>query len=301
MAGNPVFENFNKDLRSGRYASFGLQPRAAQQNVGGQPGYGGYPQQGFGGQGEYGGRDARSGFDALVPGAPGGTSRPMTMDDVVMKSISLFGLLLVVAGGAWFVAQRAIDGQQSSTVLGMWAAGGVIAFVLSLVIGFRKSVSVPLIVLFTIAEGVFLGAISAFFNSAYPGVVFQAILATLCVFGGVLMGYKSGLIKVTARSRRIFVYMLIGYTLFAIVNLVLVLTGLQGGFGIGGSGPLGIAISIFAVALASYSLAIDFDSIVDGVRAGVPEKTSWLMAYGLMSSVVWLYVEMLRLLARLRD
>ena len=74
-----------------------------------------------------------------------------------------------------------------------------------------------------------------------------------------------------------------------------------GGFGIGGSGPLGIAISIFAVALASYSLAIDFDSISDGVRAGVPEKTSWLLAYGLLVSVVWLYIEMLRLLARLRD
>lgn len=301
MAGNPVFENFNKGLRSGRYASFGSRPGHTQQNVGGQPGYGGYPQQGVGGQTQFDSQYAQPGLGAPQAAAPGGTSRPMTMDDVIMKSIALFGLLLVVAGGAWVVAQRSIDTEQSSTVLGMWAAGGIVAFVLSLVIAFRKSISVPLIVLYTLAEGVFLGAVSAFFNSAYPGVVFQAILATLCVFGGVLLGYKSGLIKVTARSRRIFMYMLIGYALFALVNFVLVLTGLQGGFGIGGSGPLGIAISLFAVALASYSLAVDFDSIADGVRAGVPEKTSWLLAYGLMVSVVWLYVEMLRMLARLRD
>ena len=132
-------------------------------------------------------------------------------------------------------------------------------------------------------------------------MVGQAILATLCVFGGMLLGYKTGVIRVTARSRRIFAGMLIGYLLFALVNFVLVLTGLQSGFGIGGSGALGIGISLFAVALASYSLAIDFDSIQQGVNAGVPRQTSWLMAYGLMLSVVWLYVEMLRLIARLRD
>ena len=306
MAGNPVFSNFDKNLRSGQYAGFGSQQQGAQpgygqQQFGQQPGYGqpGFQQQPYGQQ-PFG----QQGFDQqYAPQAPMQQSRgrSMTMDDVVMKSIALFGLLIVVAGGSWVFAQRAIDSQQNSTVLGLWAGGAIVSLVLSLIIAFRKTISVPLIIAFTLAEGVFVGAVSAFFNTAYPGVVVQAVLATLCVFAGVLLGYKTGLIRVTARSRRIFMYMLIGYMLFALVNFVLVLTGLQEGFGIGGSGPLGIAISIFAVALASYSLAIDFDSISDGVHAGVPEKTSWLLAYGLLVSVVWLYIEMLRLLARLRD
>lgn len=279
MASNPVFRNFDNNLRSGQYAGFGAQQQAPAQQPYGQQPYG----QGY-----------------APAGAPG-PARRMTLDDVVMKSLMLFGLLLVVAAASFFVADRAIDENQSRTALGLWAGGGIIAFVLSLVIGFKKTISVPLILLFTVAEGAFLGAISSFFDTGYPGVVGQAVLATLCVFGGVLLGYKTGIMRVTARSRRIFTYMLIGYALFALVNFVLVLTGLQSGFGVGGSGALGIGISIFAVALASYSLAIDFDSIQGGVNAGVSEKTSWLLAYGLMTSVVWLYVEMLRLLSRLRD
>lgn len=299
MAGNPVFKNFDRNLRSGQYAGFGGQQSYGQQPYG-QPGLG--AQQGYGQQPGYQQPYGQPGFDAPQAPVQAGTSRSMTMDDVIMKSLALFGIILVVAGGAFAVARNEIAAQgPSTTTLGMWAGGGIVGFVLAMVISFRKTVSVPLIVLYAVAEGLFLGAISAYFNAAFPGVVFQAILATLCVFGGVLLGYKSGIIKVTARSRRIFMYMLIGYLLFALVNFVLVMTGVLDGFGVGGSGPLGIGISIFAVALASYSLAVDFDSIVDGVRAGVPEKTSWLMAFGLMTSLVWLYVEILRLLARLRD
>ena len=282
MAGNPVFTNFEKNLRRGQYAGFDTgQGRTAT------PYQTSYPGPGSAGQ-------------AYVPQQPPAT-RSMTLEDVVRKALVLFGLLLVVAAAAWVVAQRAIDGGQGSVALGLWAGGGVVAFVLALVIGFKKTISVPLIVLYTVAEGAFLGAVSVFFNSAYSGVVGQAILATLCVFGGVLLGYRSGLIRVTSRSRRIFSYLVAGYLLFALVNLGLLLSGSQSGWGIGGSGPLGIAISLFAVVLASYSLATAFDSIEHGVRAGVPEKTSWLLAYGLMVSVAWLYVEMLRLLGRARD
>lgn len=283
MSNNPVFTKFERDLRGGQYAGFDA---GRQQGGGSWPGAQGMPQY----QGQI-----QPGFGARAQ------SDRMTMDDVVTKSLNLFGLLIVVAGVSFVVANRAIDTQASSTALGLWAGGGIVAFVLSLVIAFRKGISVPLILAYTLFEGVFLGAISAFFNEAYPGVVAQAVLATMCVFGGVLLGYKTGVIKVTQRSRRIFAGMLVGYLLFALVNFVLVLTGLQSGFGIGGSGALGIGISLFAVALASYSLAVDFDDIANGVQAGVPSKTSWLMAYGLMVSVVWLYVEMLRLISRLRD
>lgn len=288
MASNPVLNTFDREVRSGQYAGF---------DAGRQ---GGYPSSQGGYQGPFNGQQGQMGAPYGAP-APQVASERMTLDDVVSRSLNLFGLLIVVAGASFFIANRAIDTQADSTALGLWAGGGIIAFVLSLVIAFRKKVSVPLILAYTLFEGVFLGAISAFFNNAYPGIVAQAVLATMCVFGGMLVGYKTGLIKVTERSRRIFMGMLIGYSLFALINFVLVLTHVSSGYGIGGSGPLGIAISLFAVALASYSLAIDFDTIQRGVEAGVPRPMAWTLAYGLMVSVVWLYVEMLRLFGRMRD
>lgn len=302
MAGNPVFSNFDKNLRSGQYAGFGGGQQQSYQQP--YPQSGGMPQQGFPGQPTQGyGYPPQPGYGQQAPGygAPGAPAqRRMTLDDVVMKSLALFGIVLVVAAGSWVVTSHSMD-QGTGAGAFLWLGGMIVTLVLGFVIAMKKTISVPLIILYALAEGAFLGAVSAFFNARYPGVVGEAVLATLCVFGGVLVGYRSGLIKVTSRSRRIFMYMLIGYTLFALVNFVLVMTGMLSGFGVGGSGALGIAISLFAVALASYSLAVDFDSIENGVAAGVPEKTSWLLAYGLMVSVVWLYVEMLRLLSRLRD
>lgn len=301
MAGNPVFRKFDKDVRSGGYAGFGTsQPTAAPGWApGAQRGYGHYGAQGYNAAGQqgyqqYGGYQPAGGY-----GVPATQAR-MTLDDVASKSLILFGIVIVMAVGSWVVTARSMDAG-TSTGGALWLGGMIVTLVLGFVIAMKRTISVPLILLYAVAEGAFLGAVSAFFNSMYPGIVGEAILATLCVFGGVLLGYKTGVVRVTARSRRIFMYMLLGYALFAIINVVLVLTGVLSGFGVGGSGPLGIAISVFAVALASYSLAVDFDSIENGIAAGAPQKTSWLMAYGLMVSVVWLYVEMLRLFARLRD
>jgi uncharacterized YccA/Bax inhibitor family protein len=123
----------------------------------------------------------------------------------------------------------------------------------------------------------------------------------MCVFVGMFAGWKFGIIRVTEKSRRIFGLALMGYLLFAIVNVVASFMGVGDGWGFGGSGLLGIGISIFAVGLASYSLAIDFDTIQRAVNADVPEKYSWLLAHGLIVSLVWLYLEILRLLARMRD
>jgi uncharacterized YccA/Bax inhibitor family protein len=123
----------------------------------------------------------------------------------------------------------------------------------------------------------------------------------MCVFVGMFAGWKFGIIRVTEKSRRIFGLALMGYLLFAIVNVIASFMGVGDGWGFGGSGLLGIGISIFAVGLASYSLAIDFDTIQRAVNAEVPEKYSWLLAHGLIVSLVWLYLEILRLLARMRD
>ena len=126
------------------------------------------------------------------------------------------------------------------------------------------------------------------------------MIATVCTFAGMLLGYKSGLIKVTDKSRRIFGMAIMGYLLFGLVNVVAAFMGVGSGFGIGGKGPMGIAVSVLGVGLASYSLAIDFDSVDRAVKAQLPEKYSWLLAHGFIVTLVWLYLEFLRLLARLR-
>lgn len=304
MAGNPVFGRIEKQMQQGQYAGFGNQPQQGQA----QPGFGqqGYPQQGFPQQG-YGQMATPPGMGQQTPtpqqleqmygagtAGPAQTGR-MTVDDVMMKSLSLFGLLLVFAAGGWFAAA-----QSQAVGMALWGIGMIGTLGLGLVIAFKKTISVPLIVGYAALEGLFVGAISQFFNTEWPGIVAQAVLATLCVFAGMFIGWKAGFIKVTSKSRRIFGMMLMGYFLFSIANLLFAVIG-NNQFGFGGSGPLGIGISVFAVGLASYSLAIDFDSIDRGVQASLPEKYSWLMAHGLLVTVVWLYLEILRLLARLQS
>jgi uncharacterized YccA/Bax inhibitor family protein len=169
-----------------------------------------------------------------------------------------------------------------------------------LLIAFKKTISVPLIVLYAGLEGVLVGSISQVFEQRWPGVVGTAVLATLCTFAAMLLGYKSGLIKVTDRSRRIFGMAILGYVLFGLVNFVWAFTGHGSGFGFGGTGLMGIGISVLGVGLASYSLAIDFDSVDRAIKAQLPEKYSWLLAHGFIVTLVWLSLEFLRLLARMR-
>ena len=115
-----------------------------------------------------------------------------------------------------------------------------------------------------------------------------------------LLAYKTGLIKVTAKFRRIVTMAIFGYMIFALVNLGYALVT-HSAFGIGGTSPLGIGISIFAVGLASFSLALDFDAIERAIAAGAPQRYSWLLAHGLIVTLVWLYLEILRLLGRARS
>ncbi len=128
----------------------------------------------------------------------------------------------------------------------------------------------------------------------------QAVLATLATFAGMFIAYKTGLIKVNDKMRRIVTMMLFGYAIFAVVNFIFAMVT-NTAFGFGGSGWLGILISLFAVGLASVTLALDFDSIERAIRLGAPQKYSWLLAHGLIVTLVWLYIEMLRLIARLRQ
>ena len=282
MASNPAFNRLEKDAQAG-YAGFGGQPQQQAMSA------------------SYATQDAMTAeqlqemYNRQAAG-PADTRR-VTMDDVIMKTLALFAIVLVTGTIGWVVSAN-----NEAAGFALWMGGMIGTLVLGLVIAFKKTLSVPLILGYAVVEGFFVGAVSEFFNTVpgWEGIVPQAVLATLSTFVGMFLAYKFGLIKVTAKFRRIMTMAIIGYAIFAVVNFVFALvTNTQ--FGIGGSGGLGIAISVFAVGLASFSLALDFDSIEYAIRNGAPQKYSWLLAHGLIVTLVWLYIEFLRLFARLRE
>ncbi len=217
-----------------------------------------------------------------------GSARPMTYENTISKTVLLFVILL--AGGAvgWFFPLLMIP-------------AAIIGLVLGLVNAFKKQPSVPLIVLYAAFQGVFLGGISMFFESQWSGIVMQAIIGTLCVFGVTLLLFRSGKVRTSPRMNKIFMIAIFGYLAFSVVNLVLMLTGLNTNPWGMRSGWIGIAIGVLAVLLAAYSLVMDFEAIQNGVKNRVPEKWAWSAAFGLMVTLIWLYIEILRILAIFRN
>ncbi|XVX19491.1 Bax inhibitor-1/YccA family protein [Actinomycetota bacterium] len=275
---NPIFNRVERESRSG-YAGFDQRP------VGGMTA--GYPM-----QDQLSTEQLQHMYDQ-----PSALRRPsgVTLDDVIMKTGLLFALVLGFGAVGWVTS----DVSPATGQL-LWMGGMVGTLVLGLVIAFKKTVSVPLIVLYAAIEGLFIGAVSGFFADYYEGVVTQAVLATAATFAGMLLAYKTGLIKVTAKFRRIVTMMVFGYILFALANLAYAMIA-NVPFGFGGTSALGIGISLFAVGLAAVTLALDFDSIEGAIASGAPKKYSWLLAHGLIVSLVWLYLEFLRLFARLQS
>jgi len=283
MASNPVFDRIDKESSRG-YAGFTRAPQA--------------PSAGMAATDSMSAQQLQDLYSQ--PSATPVQMRRLTIDDVVMKTAGLFAIVLVLAGVGWALTPQ----------LGPVLLLGGIAFtlVLGLVIAFKKTISVPLILVYAVAEGLFVGAVSRIYSVAFDepgtpvfqGIVAQAVLGTLAVFAAMLIAYKTGIIKVTEKFRRIVTMAVMGYAIFALVNFLYAWIGGHP-FGLGGTGALGFGISIFAIVLASAMLAVDFDSIDRAIAAGAPEKYSWLLAHGLIVTLVWLYLEILRLLGRMRS
>ena len=198
-------------------------------------------------------------------------------------------LILVIVGAAVGWALPAL-----------MAIGAIVGLVLGLVNSFKKNPSPALIMLYALAEGLFIGGISRVFESSYPGIVVQAVLGTFSVFAVMLALYTSGKFRPTPKMTKIVMAAMLGYLLFSLINMVLTWTGVLEGFGMR-EGPLGLLIGAVAVLLAAYSLTMDFEMGAEGVKAGAPQKYSWTVAFGLTVTLVWLYVEILRLLAIFRN
>ncbi len=285
MASNPVFTRIDKQIKAGGYAGFDRQSAAPR--MGRRRGV----------QDTLNAEQLADLYNQPAAG-PVQTGR-LTLDDVVMKTLGLFAVVVVVGAASWFVVA---DPERAGLSLPLMLGGMLGSLAIGLVIAFKKTISVPLIVLYAVLEGVFVGAISSVFERMFPGVVTTAVIATVSTFAGMFLAWKFGIIKVTDKSRRIFGMAIMGYLLFSLANVVASFMGVGGTWGFGGKNSLlGIGISVLGVGLASYSLAIDFDSVDRAVAARLPEKYSWLLAHGLIVSLVWLYLEILRLLARLRE
>ncbi|NDA79812.1 MAG: Bax inhibitor-1/YccA family protein [Actinobacteria bacterium] len=214
----------------------------------------------------------------------------MTMDDVVARTGFLFAILVAVGAAAWFF----------NVGFGIALIGLLGAFGLSLVISFSKSVRPALVVTYAGLQGLAIGAISRVFNEAYPGIVSQAVIGTLAAFAGVLMLYRSGRLRATPQFTRILMGALIGYLVLGVASFIAALMGVGGGFGFYGVSGFGLLLAAGGVVLASLFLVLDFNQIEEGIRQGAGEQESWRAAFGLMVTIVWLYLEILRLLAILR-
>jgi uncharacterized YccA/Bax inhibitor family protein len=210
----------------------------------------------------------------------------MTIDDVVTRTGILFAVLVTVGAAAW-----TLNLGGGAMMLGVF--GG---FALAMVNSFSKTVKPALAIAYAAFQGLALGTISHMYNTAYQGIVSQAVIVTICAFAGMLFAYKSGRIRVTPKFTKVLMTAMIGYLVLAVVGLISSMFG-SSIYSIGG---FGLLIAAGGMVLASFFLILDFDQIQKGVAAGMPEAESWRAAFGLMVTIVWLYMEVLRLLSILR-
>ena len=224
-----------------------------------------------------------------APSAPPRTARPMTIDDVVTKTAITLAIAVGTAA-ATFIA--------GPPIVGLALPAALIGLVISLVIIFKKKVSPGLVIAYSAVEGVFLGGIS-FEVSRYvgsPGIVMQAVVGTMGVFAAMLVVYKTGAIRVTPKLTKWIIGAVAGAAVMMLVDLIAgVFIG--GGLGVRDGSPLAIGFSLLCIGIAAFSFLLDFDAADRCIKGGVDAKFAWYIAFGLMTTLVWLYLEILRLLS----
>ncbi|MFC0028879.1 Bax inhibitor-1/YccA family protein [Micromonospora chaiyaphumensis] len=221
------------------------------------------------------------------PAAPPAVT-PMTLDDVVVKTVLMLGILGASAAAAWVLVPDALTGVA-------WIGAAVVGLVLGLVISFSRMANPALVVAYSIVEGVFVGMVSKTFDTFYDGIVLQAVVATFGVFFLMAMIYKARIIRATPKFARIMVAIIAGLFGVMLINLVLALFGVNTHLRDGS--PLAIGFSLVCIVVASLSFVLNFAEIEDGVRMGLPQRYSWTAAFGIVVGLVWLYLEILRLLS----
>lgn len=235
----------------------------------------------------------------------------MTYEDTIVKTVILFAVMLAVGAISWVIT---LGGSLSTSNVTSYnlipmIVGAIGTLVVSLTFAFRRKTmpGAGLAVAYAVFEGLFVGGISAFFELLYPGIVIQAALASIAVIGTTLALFASGKIRASAKMTKIVMIAMIGYAVFSLLNVGLMAFGvLPAGMAFGlrsmtiAGIPLGLIIGIAVVLMGAYMLVMDFDAVQRGVRNGAPAKLAWTAAYGILATVVFIYIEILRLLAILR-
>ncbi len=277
---NPVFRSLPK--QQGGYAQFGT---------------GAAPMQG------YGADPYAAPYQA--PYQEARASRPLTIDDVVTKTGITLAVLAVSAVVSYFLVESNLALAMPLTLIGAFGGLGLV-----LIATFGRKQDSPAIVLsYAVLEGLFLGALSFIFanfqvSHANAGALIgEAVLGTFGVFFGMLVVYKTGAIRVTPKFTRMLVAAMFGVLALMLGNFVLAMFHVGGGTGLGlrSGGPIAIIFSLVCIGIAAFSFLIDFDAADQMVRAGAPDKAAWGIALGLTVTLVWLYIEILRLLSYLQN
>lgn len=227
-------------------------------------------------------------------------SQTMTVQGTATATGVLFILLLASAVFGWSLVKTSLNGEITFPT---WSLLGVlVGFGCVLAMHFKPQWAKVLGPVYALAEGVFIGAISHVYNEYKDGIVLQAVGATLAVFAVMLFLYRTQIIKVTERFKRIVIGATLGVMIFyGVALLIRVFGGSVSFLQANNGGLLGIGISLLVAALAAFNLALDFDFIERGSKSGLPKQMEWVAAVGLMVTIVWLYLEILRLLAKLNS
>ena len=233
-----------------------------------------------------------------------GTERRMTIDSVVEKTAITLGLVIVAAGVAWVLignimgAGSLVNESAVSKAYTLTLVGGLGGFALVMVNAFKKVTSPALVIGYAILEGLFVGAFSKLvttFVSANPSIIFGAVLGTFAAVGGTLAAYKFFDIQVGAKFRKIVIASMLGFVAVSLLSLVMSFFG--SGLGVNGFGPVGFVFACLGLVLGVFMLILDFDFVEKGIAAGLPERESWQAALGLTVTIVWIYTNILRILA----
>jgi len=267
---NPVLSRLGQAAERERTAGYNPAGPAA-----GQPGYGQpYP--------------SAPGYPASPPAV-----QPMTIDDVVVKTVTLLGITGVSAVAAWTLIPDSLLGPA-------WIGAAMVGLVLGLIISFSRMANPVLVVAYAVIEGAFVGLISKYYQviAGFEGIVLQAVIATFGVFFMMALLYRAKVIRATPKFQRAMIAIMAGLFAVMLINFVLALFGFN--TGLRSNGALGIIFSLVCIVVASLSFILSFNEVEEGVRMGLPQRYSWTAAFGILVSLIWLYIEMLRLLSFLQ-
>ena len=245
-----------------------------------------------------------SGHGTGAPQAPAYVDQGrMTIDSVVQKTGITLGVIVLAAAATWFLTGDVADPQVASMLYTLSLVGALGGFALAMVNSFKRVISPALVIAYAALEGVFVGAFSKVVQAMFEGpgtygLVIGAVTGTVAAFAGTLAAYKFFDIKVGDKFRKWVVAAMFGFVAVSLLDLVLHFFGSS--FGFNGFGTMGLISSFIGLGIGVLMLILDFDFVERGIAAGLPEHESWRAAFGLAVTIVWIYIELLRILAILR-